>query len=207
MMLFDVVERTWGYDNNGVKAKNVKLENGNLVLSATPYIREGAAVESKKFYNEGSFEFVAKTNVPNGACVAFWTYYYKNDGNGEVSNTNHEIDFELYGTNNIIYSTYLKEFTDQTHVNSKVNFNINDNQYHTYRFDWYNGEKVDFYIDGVLVCSITENIPTHEMKVWIGLWCPAWSVQTDDAGNPNPAIVEGETYTMTIKSFKYIPFS
>ena len=84
------------------------------------------------------------------------------DGNESTPNINHEIDIEMYGTNNVIYSSYLKDTTEQTHVNTKLGFNITDNLYHTYRFDWYNGEKVEFYIDDVLVCTINENIPTQD---------------------------------------------
>ena len=112
----------------------------------------------------------------------------------------------MYGTNNIIYSSYLKEYTEQTHINSKLDYNIADNEYHTYRFDWYAGEKVEFYIDGILMATITENVPTHEMRVWIGVWCPTWSIQTDEDGNPNPMIIP-KTYEMTIKSFTYTPFN
>ena len=44
------------------------------------------------------------------------------------------------------------------------------------------------------------------MKVWIGVWCPEWSIQTDENDNPSPEIVEGETYTLTVKSFTYTSF-
>ena len=199
--------QVWGYNNNGVVAENVTFDGDIAILTTNPYDRVGAALKSKDYYSEGSFEIVAKTNVTNGACIAFWTYYYYDDEDPDISNTNHEIDFELYGTNNIIYSTYLREHTDQTHINSKVDYNIADNEYHTYRFDWYKGEKVEFYIDGVLVAVITDNIPTHEMRVWIGVWCPAWSIEKDADGNPSPQIIPGATYTMTVKSFTYTPFN
>ena len=206
--MFNPITRVWGYNNNGVTADYVEYDGDLVVLTTNPYNRVGAALESKEYYSQGSFEFVAKTNVPNGACMAFWTYYFKNDDNDPTTpNINHEIDFELYGTNNIIYSSYLKDTTEQTHINSTVNYNINDNEYHTYRFDWYSGERVDFYIDGVLVCTIKDNIPTHQMKVWIGIWCPEWSIQKDEYGNPWPSIIPDKTYTMTVKSFTYIPFN
>lgn len=197
----------WGSNNNGVKSQNVTYLDELVILSVNPYDKVGAALKSKDYYSEGSFEFIAKTNVPNGACVAFWTFYYSdNDEVESTPNINNEIDIELFGTNNIIYSTYLKDKTEQTHINSKVDYEINDNKYHTYRFDWHNGEKVEFYIDDNLVCTITQNIPTHEMRVWIGVWCPLWSIQLDEEGNPNPEIREGETYTLTVKSFTYTAF-
>ncbi len=121
--------------------------------------------------------------------MAFWTFYYADNGN-----VNNEIDFELYGDNNIIYSSYVSE-TSSKHINTTVDYTIHDNEYHTYRFDWHSGEKVEYYIDNKLVATITECIPTNPMKVWIGAWCPSWS------GEP----VEGD-FTMTVKSFKYVAF-
>lgn len=121
--------------------------------------------------------------------MAFWTFYYADNGN-----VNNEIDFELFGDNNIMYSAWTSE-KNFTTINAKLDFTIHDNEYHTYRFDWYNGEKIEFYIDNTLVATITENVPTKPMKVWIGAWCPSW------AGAP----VQGD-FTMTVKSFKYIAF-
>ena len=151
--------------------------------------RVGGAIESKDYYYEGSFEFVGKTNCTSGATMAFWTFYYADNGN-----VNNEIDFELFGDDNIIYSAWTSE-TDSTNLHRKTDFTIHDNEYHTYRFDWYAGEKVEFYIDNKLVATITENVPTEPMKVWIGAWCPTWSGEPT-AGN----------FTMTVKSFKYTAF-
>ena len=205
-MNFNAVDSKWGYNNNGVKSSNVEFASNGVILTATPYNREGAALKSKDLYGSGSFRFIAKTNASNGICMAFWTFFYKDYNNSNIPNLNHEIDIELYGSNNIIYSTYLDEQTKQSHINSKVDYKINDEKYHSYRFDFYKGEKVEFYVDGVLVCVITENIPTENMHVWIGFWCPEWSIEKDENNLANPSIVEGESYTMTIKSFTYIPF-
>ena len=121
--------------------------------------------------------------------MAFWTFYYADNGN-----VNNEIDFELFGDNDIIYSAWTSE-TDSTNLRRKTDFTIHDNDYHTYRFDWYAGDRVEFYIDGELVATITENVPTEPMKVWIGAWCPTWS------GEPTAG-----DFTMTVKSFKYTAF-
>ena len=160
-----------------------------MIIFVDSINRVGGAVESNDFYNEGSFEFIASTNAISGVAMAFWTFYYEDNGN-----VNHEIDFELYGDNNIIYSSYISE-TSSTHIYDTLDYIIHNNEFHTYRFDWYNGEKVEYYIDNILVATITENIPTKPMKVWIGAWCPSW------AGEP----MEGD-FTMTVKSFKYTSF-
>lgn len=186
------VDSRWGNDGNGgVYANNVSLNDNSLTFRVDGASRTGAAIVSKKDYTQGSFEFVASTNSKSGVCMAFWTFYYANAG--EI---NDEIDFELFGQNSIIYSSYTSEDPEkQTHVYDNVNFNIPDNKIHTYRFDWYAGERVEFYIDEVLVCVITENVPTHPMKVWIGAWCPSW------AGEETNEVSEMTVYSFIYKSF------
>ena len=129
--------------------------------------------------------------------MAFWTYYNDNnyyDNDEQNGNINHEIDIELFGDNNAWYTSWIAENVS-THLETKLDYTLHDNEYHTYRFDWYNGEKVEYYIDNKLVATITTNVPTKAMKVWIGAWCPSW------AGEPT----EGD-FTMTVKSFKYTAF-
>ena len=129
--------------------------------------------------------------------MAFWTYHFEKEYyQGEYDNgyVNHEIDIELFGKNNAWYTSYIAERVS-THVEDTLNYNLYDNEYHKYRFDWINGEKIDFYIDGIKVATITENVPTKQMKVWIGAWCPSW------AGEPTAG-----DFTMTVKSFKYTAF-
>lgn len=100
----------------------------------------------------------------------------------------------MFGRNNVIYSSYTSE-KDATHVNKTTDFVIYNNEVHTYRFDWYRGERVDYYIDDVLQATITENVPTLPMKVWIGAWCPSW------AGTER-----NETSQMKVLSFSYEKF-
>lgn len=51
-------------------------------------------------------------------------------------------------------------------------------QWHTYRFDWHTGDaneqaRVDFYVDGQLLYTSYEHIPTHASRLWLGIWFPA----------------------------------
>lgn len=188
----------WGTDgNNGVKSENVNFVDGKVEITIDSLNRVGGAIESKEFYNSGSFEFVASTNATSGVAMAFWTFYYEdayyenNIANGHI---NHEIDIELFGKNNAWFTSYIAESVS-THKESTLNYNLYDNETHTYRFDWISGEKVDFYIDGLKVATITENVPTKAMKVWIGAWCPSW------AGDP-----VDEIFTMTVERFSYTAF-
>lgn len=121
--------------------------------------------------------------------MAFWTFLY-----GDGGNINHEIDIELFGKNNVIYSSYTSE-NDATHVNGNVDYQIYDNVQHVYRFDWYRGEKVEYYIDDVLQAVITTNVPGRPMKVWIGAWCPSW------AGEKTNDFSEMIVYSFEYRSF------
>lgn len=151
--------------------------------------RVGAALESNDYYTQGSFEFRASTNAVSGVATSFWTFLY-----GDNGNINHEIDIEIFNKNDVIYSTYTSE-EDSSHINAKLDYDISLNAIHSYRFDWYRGEKVEFYIDGVLKAIITENIPTEPMKVWVGGWCPDW------AGNCTQQNFEMIVYSFTYTSF------
>lgn len=121
--------------------------------------------------------------------MAFWTFLY-----GDGGNINHEIDIELFGKDNVIYSSYTSE-NDATHVNDNVDYQIYDNVQHVYRFDWYRGEKVEYYIDDVLQTVITTNVPDRPMKVWIGAWCPSW------AGEKTNDFSEMIVYSFEYRSF------
>lgn len=186
---FNLPTRTWGTNNNGVDAKNVKLHNGIVEITIDETNKVGGALESKDFYGPGTFEMVAKADGISGICYSLWTFFYADNGN-----INNEIDIEFFGKNNennhVIYSSYTSE-SDSTHIEDQLDFNINDNQYHSYKFD-YNYDKINYYIDDILKATITTNIPSKKMKVWMGAWCPIW------AGENQKGI-----YHLYIKSFTY----
>ena len=53
--------------------------------------------------------------------------------------------------------------------------------FRTYRFDWHTGgpgvpKSVEFYIDGKLVASEKNNVPSLASRFWVGAWFPtAWA--------------------------------
>jgi beta-glucanase (GH16 family) len=55
----------------------------------------------------------------------------------------------------------------------------NDGKFHVYRWDWYdgtNGEaRVEFYLDGRLLFTSTQNIPKSPARLWVGNWPAPWS--------------------------------
>jgi len=100
---------------------------------------------------------------------------------------------------------YWEEYRDNYRA---LGFNAADNQYHTYRYDWYH-DRVEFYVDNVLIITNindqfgydSTNIPDVPGKVTIGPWFPSgntrWAGLTADFA----------TEKMYVKSFNYIPFT
>lgn len=187
---FESINKKWGNDgNNGVISSNVKIVNNEYIITSTGANRTGGAICSKNYFDEGSYTFEAKCDLKSGTTMAFWLFYYQDNGN-----INHEIDIEAIYDNTFLFSSYTSE-SDVTTIRKVVENKLNDNNYHKYRFDFYNGEKVEYYIDGIKICTIDSNVPTLKMKLWMGLWCPSWSGDIVD-----------ENSTLYIKSFNYEAF-
>jgi beta-glucanase (GH16 family) len=188
--------------HGGVIAKNVYIEDGNLVIRAHGNFYDGniwghgqrtkvgGAVFTKKKYASGSYEVRAKICPQPGALSAFWTYYYKNDS------TNHEIDFEFPGRNQPPNTPKDSDITwglmsnwtgvsDVHHRTADKYFgNQADGQYHLYRFEWHTGSdrekpRVEWYYDDKLMHTSYETVPKRASNFWIGIWFPYWIGRAD----------------------------
>jgi hypothetical protein len=100
---------------------------------------------------------------------------------------------------------YWEEYRDNYRA---LGFNAADNQYHTYRYDWYH-DRVEFYVDNVLIVTNinnqfgydSNNLPDVAGKVTIGPWFP--SAAKKWAGLTANFTIE----KMYVKSFSYTPFT
>ncbi len=169
--------------------------------------RTGAAIQSKQTFGYGSFEVEMTVPAFNGICTAVWLYnHFPNEAGGE--NHNYEIDIEVHGTaadedGSLINSGNLRSVTctswlTETVYDSEVvdlNKALNDGNFHTFRFDWHS-DRIEYYVDGALIYTSTECIPSNEMYFNIGCWFPnGW------CGEP-----DFETDYITVKSFTYTAF-
>lgn len=167
--------------------------------------RTGGVIKSRNAFGPGSFEVVMKVPSASGLCTSMWLYNWFGDA------YNHEIDIELHGTafrgdgtlvndtnlSSVLCSSWITE-RDVTNRNAVVGKPLADGKFHSFRFDWHTGNdaRVEYYVDGVLVMTIRDNVPTNEMYFNIGCWFPR-----DWCGQP-----DFETDTMTVRSFVYTPF-
>ena len=161
-------------------------------------IRTGAAIATRDYYASGCYEVVAKVAPVFGACSAIWTFEYEEydkdseeyknypDQTGKLAIVKHEIDIELPTANADFdiptfraarFNTYEMENRSKSHFQTLPEA-VDDGQWHTYRFDWHTGDaneqpRVDFYVDGQLLYTSYEHIPTHASRLWLGIWFPA----------------------------------
>lgn len=183
--------------------------------------RVGAAVATKDYYGSGSYEVSMKVAPKLGVCSAVWTFHYQEvepgdpqyQGTGDYYVVNHEIDIEIPGRtgpahtnidfNKALLNTWRGE-NEGEYTTGYTNLGkyVNDGQFHTYRFDWHTGgngqaKRVDFYLDGMFLRSITTDIPDIAGRFWLGAWFPnQWT------GTPN-----FDTETFEIDWVKITPFA
>lgn len=217
----------WGEGNGGVSPENVFItDDGQLMLRGlgsyygkkeiTSYgafkdgRKTGACLISKFGVKPGHYEIKMKVLPRQGACTAFWTY-----GNRPVEgeeNENAEIDVELPGgskSGKITFKKALNTNWVSEKLSDSVDFSVNevtpnadyvaynDNQYHTFGFDWYSDpEMVVYFVDGVISNVSTTFIPMLEGRLWLGVWFP----------NGFTGASEFEEDYMFVDYVKYTPF-
>ena len=197
-------------------------------------IRTGAAVATREYYASGSYEIVAKVAPELGACSAIWTFEYEEyekgsegynqypDQTGSYCAVNHEIDIELPTANEDYdtptfhaarFNTYEMENRSNAHFQTLPEA-VDDGEWHTYRFDWHTGDedeesRVDFYVDGELLYTSYEHIPTNASRLWIGIWFPA-SKDSDGDGYGDTGwtgTADFDTTVFEIDSVKITPYN
>lgn len=197
-----VLKGYWGVNNGGVSPDNVSItEDGTLALAGNGLYYNRGDIESYGQFKDGRkcgaslistfkalpghYEIKMKVHPRIGACTAFWTY-----GNraveGETENENAEIDVELPGGSKSGKITYKKALytnwitekaSDSVEVDisetDKTSVAYNDNQWHTFGFDWYTDpELVVYYCDGKITNISDTFVPTLAGRLWLGVWFP-----------------------------------
>ncbi|MGI6714446.1 MAG: glycoside hydrolase family 16 protein [Bacilli bacterium] len=219
----------WGNGNGGVIPENVfYTDAGHLLLRGHGqyYTRgevrglgslkdgrnTGAALISKFATGPGHYEVKMKPLPRQGACTAFWTYMNRLV-DGQAERDNHEIDIELPGGNrrgvisfkNILNTNYV---TESLMISSDISVfeatagktaYLNDNQFHTFAFDWYTDpEMVVYSLDGYVTAVHDSFVPKVSGRLWLGNWFP------NNAGFVG--LSNFETDYMVVDWVQYLPF-
>jgi len=190
-----VVFEAHGNDYTGDVMGVEKGPNDSIVRRNTG-VRTGAAIASREYFGAGSYEVRMKVAGDLGVCTAIWTYFYSDEDYyadpkvGPI--TNHEIDIELpgrpaegldnIGFNKALMNTWVSEGDYHTGYTQLDDY-MNDDLFHTWRFDWHTGTgddgsdsdsdpRVDFFVDGKLYTTNRDHVPFIAGRLWLGAWFP-----------------------------------
>ena len=194
-----------GKNSGTLNPKNVDLATGMLRLALTQSVSdglatsEGAEIRSKQLFGYGSYAWVARaastSDTPNGVGSAVSGTV--TDFFNFINNSETEIDFEYQGqspstleTTN--FSTVSNSQSTATPVSGA------ESSFHEYRYVW-RAARIEFYVDGKLVSTHTEHIPSAPAAVLINLW----GTNSSSFGG---VATDGVTRYLYVSSFSYTSF-
>jgi beta-glucanase (GH16 family) len=190
-----------GVNIGTLSAEHVDLSTGMLRLKLTQNVSgalatsTGAEIRSKQLFGYGTYVWLARaastSATPRGAGSAVSGTV--TDVFNFIDDSETEIDFEYQGQ-----SPSILEMTNYSTVSHSQSTSTPapgaDSSFHEYKFVWSAG-KIEFYLDGTLVSTHTEHIPSSPAAVLINLW-----------GTNSPSFggvaTSGATY-LYVSSFSY----
>lgn len=192
-----------GVNQGSFTPANVDLSQGMLCLKLEQeqggkgVISTGAELQSKQAFGFGTYEWVMRTSSTSAT-----PYGEGSAVSGQISSgftfidaSTTEIDFEIEGQNpDTVWmtnwlGTALKQYSDTSLQAPPAG------SFHRYKLVWSPSE-IDYFVDGVLVSTHTENIPQVPAYVMINHW------GTNSTGWGGLATVGVSRY-MYISSFTY----
>src|SRR5882724_1450675 len=165
-----------GVNAGTLSAQHVDLSTGMLRLRLTQTVSGklatsvGAEIRSKQLFGYGTYVWVARaastSETPTGAgsaasgCVT--------DVFSFINDSESEIDFEYQGqTPSTLEMTNFSTVSHSQSTSTPVAGA--DSGFHEYKYVW-SAAKINFYVDGSLVSTHTEHIPSAPAAVLINLW-------------------------------------
>ena len=193
-----------GKNRGTLNPKNIDLATGMLRLTLTQSVSdglatsEGAEIRSKQLFGYGSYVWVARaastSDTPGGVGSAVSGTV--TDFFNFINDSETEIDFEYQGTSPsrlemTNFSTVSNSQSTDTPVSGA------ENSFHEYRYVW-RAATIEFYVDGKLVSTHTEHIPSAPAAVLINLW----GTNSSSFGG---VATDGVTRYLYVSSFSYTP--
>ncbi|NTW05771.1 MAG: glycoside hydrolase family 16 protein [Peptococcaceae bacterium] len=148
-----------------LKSKNVILKNGKLSLKLPSKTLYGAEIQTKEKVHYGSYEIRMKIPEAPSSITGFFLY--------DQPDYSHEIDIEIYNQAEayLLLTTYAKGKKAQ-YDKRILSFNPTSG-FHTYRINYF-PERVDFFIDDILIKTWSNGFTTEPMYLMVNTWYPKW---------------------------------
>lgn len=183
---------TWRKENVTFSGGKMQLTiNHDSVPLKTPY--SGGEYRSKGFYGYGRYEVSLKAIKNDGVVSSFFTYTGPSD-----KNPWDEIDIEILGkdTTKVQFNYFTDSEGNHEYIHD-LGFDAAED-FHTYAFEWHK-DKIIWFVDGIEVYSVKENIPVTKskimMNVWNGTGVDGWLNAFDDSKLPLTAEYEWIAFT------------
>lgn len=156
-----------------------------------PY--SGAELRSLDFYGYGHYEVSMKAIKNDGVVSSFFTYTGPSDNNPWD-----EIDFEILGKDTTkVQLNYFTNGKGNHEFMVDLGFDAAED-FHRYAFEWHE-DRIEWYVDGALIHTATQDIPTTPGKIMANVWCgkgvDSWLKPFDNQHLPLAAEYEWITYT------------
>jgi beta-glucanase (GH16 family) len=187
-----------------LSAEHVDVSTGMLRLKLTQNISGGLAtsvgseVRSKQLFGHGTYVWTARaastSAIPQGTGSAVSGTV--TDLFNFIDDSKTEIDFEYQGqTPSILEMTNYS--TVPHHQSTSTPVPGADSSFHEYKYVW-TAAKIEFYVDGNLVSTHTENIPSAPAAILINLW----GTNSKSFGG---VATDGATSYLYVSSVSYMP--
>jgi endo-1,3-1,4-beta-glycanase ExoK len=195
-----------GVHKGTLSADHVDLSTGMLRLTLAQSVSGalatsvGAEIRSKQLFGYGTFVWVARaastSATPNGEGSPVSGTV--TDVFNFINNSETEIDFEYEGQHpgKLEMTSYSSVANNQSTSSDVPGA---ENGFHEYRFVW-SRSKIEFYVDGRLVSTHTEHIPSAPAAVLINLW-------GTNARSFGGIATNGVTRSLYVSKFSYTPLS
>ncbi len=195
-----------GINDGTLSAAHVDLSSGMLRLTLTQSVSGalatsiGAEIRSKQLLGYGTYVWVMRaastSDTPNGVGSAVSGTV--TDAFNYIDDSQTEIDFEYEGQlpSTLEMTNYLTVSNSQS---SSTRLPGAENGFHEYKFIW-TAAKIEFYVDGTLVSTHTQHIPSAPAAALINLW----GTNSKSFGG---VATNGATRCLYVSSFSYTPLS
>jgi endo-1,3-1,4-beta-glycanase ExoK len=179
----------------------VRIESGHLVLtlgrvpSGEP-VYQCAEIQSRAFYDYGTFEVRMRAARASGTNSAFFTYVGPPHGR-----PHDEIDFEVLGRNTREVQVNTFVAGKGGHEQTVPNGTDSADEFVDYAFEW-TPDRVRWFVNGKLSHEISgrgENVPTHAAKIYLSIWnghgLDDWLGRFEEPHEPLKMFVEHVAFT------------
>ena len=167
--------------NCSFQRDNAVVENDilTLILNKSNWGYAGAEFRSHERFSYGYYSVCMKAARCDGVISSFFTY---------TGWPWDEIDIEFLGddTTRVQFNYYTSGIGHHEYV-YELGFDASAD-FHEYGFDWQE-DSITWYVDGVAVYRVTENIPSHAGHIMMNLWNVAdtnadWAGKFDEESLP-----------------------